>query len=82
MASLVTAFGTPFIPAAGDFIVSVTGGLAQLQRRNSAATPWANVDILGPDNAYTVENPVAGAEYKFIAPPGLSTSGVAVRADQ
>lgn len=79
MAVLTTSVNTSFTPpAATPFIVQVSGSNAPvtLLRRNSSAAPWVPV---GPaiSGAWIVENPVAGAEYKF------SVDGTAqVSADQ
>ena len=75
MATLTAALDTDFTPAAGDFIAQATGGTANLLRKNSSGAQFAPV---GPINgAVTVDNPVAGAVYKFSAP-----TGVTVQADQ
>lgn len=73
--------GTPFTPAVGDFVIQVTGGVVQLQRRNADAAAWAPVEggIMGP-GAYDATQRVAGVDWQFTAPPG-GTAAV-VRADQ
>jgi hypothetical protein len=68
---------TAFVPAAGDFIVQVTAGSVNLQRRNVTAAAWANVAPLS-NQGYVVQNPVAGAEYRFLSLDGSPV----VRADQ
>lgn len=80
MANLTTAYATPFTPAVGSFNVQVTGGSAELMRRNNAGAAWAPVEVLGP-GAYVIDNPIAGALYKFTAPPG-GTTAAAVSADE
>ena len=80
MATLVSALSTTFTPAAGDFLVQVTGGSAVLQRRNTSGAAWAPVELLDT-GAYVLSNPVAGADYRFVAPPSSLTTGT-VQADQ
>lgn len=80
MATLVSALATSFTPAQGDFIVQVTGGAAVLQRRNTSGAAWAPVETLD-SGAYVVSNPVAGAQYQLVAPPGSLIAGT-VQADQ
>lgn len=77
MASLVSALDTEFTPAVGDFNVQVTGGNANLLRKNSTALAWALVTDLA-NRALVVSNPVAGAVYKFTA----ATTTPVVQADQ
>lgn len=75
------AVNTPFTPAAGDFIVQVTGaGQIQLMRRNTSGDTFVPADMLNA-GAYVVANPVAGAQYQFQAAPGASSSPT-FRADQ
>lgn len=77
MATLVSALATEFTPSAGEFIIQVTGGVAQLMRKNSSGAEFAAIsDQL--QGGYTVSNPVAGAVYKFSA---FSGSPI-VQADQ
>lgn len=78
MALIASAVATAFTPAAGDFIVQVTGGVAGLQRRADTAAEWTEVGILTPNDAPIVANPVAGAEYQFVTVSGTPV----VRADQ
>lgn len=79
MAALVTALDTEFTPAAGSFIASVTGGASAMLQRKSAsgASDWAIVGSYHQE-AVTIENPVAGAVYRFTATYGTPS----VRADQ
>lgn len=63
MATLVSALDTEFTPAVGDFIAQSTGGQASLLRKNSAGAAFADVGIVS--EAMIVDNPVAGAVYKF-----------------
>jgi hypothetical protein len=77
MATLVSALDTLFSPAAGDFIVQVTGGTCSLQRRNTSGAAWANVSSV-TNSALVVSNPVAGAQYQFVTVKGSP----AVQADQ
>ena len=52
MATLTTALATSFTPAAGDFIVQCSAGVASLQRRASAGAGWTHVGTLtGNDSA-------------------------------
>lgn len=76
MATLVSALETEFTPAAGDFIVQVTNGMANLLRKNTSGAPFSRVDCIG--SAVIVDNPVAGAIYKFQSVSGSP----AVQADQ
>ena len=77
MASIASAIDTTFTPAASDFLAQVTGGTANLMRRNSSGEAWALVDAI-TNRAVVVSNPVAGAQYQFTA---VSPAPV-VRADQ
>jgi hypothetical protein len=84
MATISTSLNTAFTPGAGDFIVQVTGGAVQLQRRNTSGAAWANVPSplnytmlgtstaspLNDSSAWTVANPVAGAQYRAVAVTG------------
>ena len=58
-------------------VAQVTGGTANLMRRNSSSEAWALVDSI-TNRAVVVSNPVTGAQYQFTA---VSPSPV-VRADQ
>lgn len=78
-AVLTTAYATPFTPTGTVFNVQVTDGSAQLMRRNNGGAAWAPVEVLGP-GAYIINN-VAGAIWKFTAPPGGTTTA-AVSADE
>ena len=78
MATIASALNTPFTPAAGPFIAQVSGGRALLQRRNTAGAAWTNVGEIGADAAPMIENPVAGADYRFITASGTPV----VQADQ
>lgn len=77
MATLTSALDTEFTPAAGDFIAQVTNGYASLARKNSSGAAFASVGapITG---AVNVDNPIAGAVYKFVSYQGAP----AVQADQ
>jgi hypothetical protein len=77
MASLVTALDTTFTPAAGDFIVQVTKGEANLVRQNAAGLDFVLVGPCAQGAALIVSNPIAGAIYKFV-----SSNNATVRADQ
>lgn len=74
MTALVTAVDTEFTPAVGQFIAQVVGGSANLLRANASGQPFASVGMV--ESAVIVDNPVAGAIYKFVSASG------AVRADQ
>jgi hypothetical protein len=74
MAAIATAVDTEFTPAAGQFIAQVVGGTANLMRANASGQPFASVGII--HSAVIVDNPIAGAVYKFTSATG------AVRADQ
>ncbi len=78
MATLIDVVTTVFTPAAGDFIVQVTGGVATLERRNTSGAAWSRVGEITGNEAMSVANPVAGAEFRFVTLSGTP----AVRADQ
>lgn len=72
---------TPFTPAAGPFIVCVTGGEAALFRRDLASGAWGLVGGRNPIlGSMDVNNPVAGAQYQFVGVTSSTTP--TVRADQ
>ena len=71
---------TVFTPAATPFIAQATGSSPVfLQRRNVTAAAWAQVGQIS-GLAVVVQNPVAGAEYRFFSE--AAPTSVAVRADQ
>lgn len=75
---------TVFTPAVGTFTVQATGGVAALERRQVSGAAWARIQpsLDGNSrngNAFNVNNPVAGVEYRFVAVGGTSPT---VRADQ
>jgi hypothetical protein len=76
MATLVSALNTEFTPEVGSFIAQTTGGEASLLRKNSAGAAFAAVGVI--EDAVIVDNPVAGAVYKFSASFGAPI----VQADQ
>lgn len=76
MATIATALNTEFTPAVGDFIAQSTNGDAALMRKNSAGAGFAAVGVIS--EAAIVDNPVAGAVYKFVA----HTGNPVVQADQ
>lgn len=78
MATIASALNTPFTPAVGSFIVQASAGRAMLQRRGTSGAAWTNVGEIGADVSPVVENPVAGAQYQFIAASGTPV----VQADQ
>lgn len=79
MAALTTELETPFIPAAGDFIVQCTQGVAALQRENASGAGWVHVGVITGNDAPIVSNPVAGARYQFVQ---IGATSAVVRADQ
>lgn len=79
MATLTSALNTAFTPAAGDFIVQCSSGVAALERRNDADAPWVSVGIITGNDAPVVSNPVAGADYRFIQ---VGSTTAVVQADQ
>lgn len=79
MATIASALNTPFTPAAGDFIVQCSTGVAELQRSNDADAPWTSVGVLSGNDAPIVANPVAGARYQFIQ---VGATTAVVQADQ
>jgi hypothetical protein len=78
MAQIASAVNTAFTPAVGDFIIQCSGGAVGLQRRNAAAAEWVDVGQISSGEAPIVSNPIAGADYRFIAIVGTPV----VRADQ
>ena len=78
MATLTTSLDTAFTPSTGDFIVQSSGGLAALQRRNTSGAAWVEVGTISGNQAMVVDNPVAGAQYQFVAVIGTPS----VQADQ
>ena len=80
MATIASAFDTEFTPSAANFIAQAAGGNVSLLRKNSAGAAFALVATV-KDRALVIENPVAGAVYKFM-PMQASTTGITVQADQ
>lgn len=78
MATLTSSLNTEFTPSAGDFIVQCSSGVAELQRRGASGAPWVSAGVISGNNAPIVSNPVAGAQYKFVAVAGTPV----VQADQ
>lgn len=79
MATIATALNTPFTPAAGDFIVQCSAGVAELQRSGDADAPWTHVGVITGNDAPIVSNPVAGARYQFLQ---VGATTAVVQADQ
>lgn len=79
MPALTTALATAFTPAAGDFIVQCTAGVAALQRENASGAGWTHVGTITGNDAPIVSNPVAGARYQFVQ---VGATTATVRADQ
>lgn len=80
MATLVSALAAEFTPAAGDFVAQATGGVAQLQRKQTSGAAFARVGEIS--GAVVVSNPVAGAVYKFVAYDTATYGTPTVQADQ
>jgi hypothetical protein len=76
MTTLTTALNAEFTPAVGNFNVQCTGGVATLQRKNSAGAAFAPCGAV--DGARVVYNDVADAVYRFVDFSGTP----AVQADQ
>lgn len=76
MATIASALNAEFTPAAGDFDVQVSGGAAELHRRQTAGAAFVRVGLLHNEGG-TVTNR-AGYVYKFVAVIGTPT----VQADQ
>ncbi len=72
-----TTENTEFTPAAGDFIIQATGGAISLVRKNSSGAGFASVGEVNAQ-ALIVDNPVAGAVYKWYRNSGVPV----VQADQ
>ncbi|MEJ7932567.1 hypothetical protein WG922_21535 [Ramlibacter sp. AN1015] len=79
MATLTSSLNTAFTPAAGDFIVQCSAGTASLERRNTSGAGWVRVGEITGNNAFIVSNPVAGAQYQFVA---VGSGTPTVQADQ
>ena len=79
MATIATALNTPFTPAAGDFIVQCSAGVAALERSNDADAPFVYVGTITGNDAPIVSNPVAGARYQFRQ---IGSTTAVVQADQ
>jgi len=77
MATLVSAIDVEFTPAAAPFNIQVTGGTANLLRKDTAGAAFAAVTSLFNGPAI-VDNPVAGAIFKFTIGSGTPV----VQADQ
>lgn len=79
MTTIATALETAFTPSGTSFIAQVTNGSAYLERRNTSGAAWAEVRGSSIQNeAVLVDNPVAGADYRFRASGGSPT----VQADE
>lgn len=79
MTTLVSALGTEFTPTGGiPFIVQVTGGIARLDRKNTSGATWVGVGTVSSGQGFVVDNPVAGAVYRFTGISGVPV----VQADQ
>ena len=77
MATLTAALNTEFTPAVGDFNAQASGGIAVLQRKQTAGAAFSEAGRLH-NAAVVVSNPVAGAVFRFVG----ATAGVVVQADQ
>lgn len=77
MATLVNALNAEFTPAVGTFIAQVTGGTADLMRKDTSGAAFAKVGQI-TNQAVNVTNPVAGAVYKFVS----AAENPVVQADQ
>lgn len=76
MATIASALDTEFTPAAGDFDVQVSGGAAELMRKQSAGAAFVSIGLLHNEGAIVSNR--AGNVYKFVAAIGTPT----VQADQ
>ncbi len=70
MAQICSAVDTEFTPAATPFIVQCSTGTAALLRKTSSGDEFTYVATIGGNDAPIVDNPVAGAVYKFTAVSG------------
>ena len=78
MATLATQLDTAFtVPAVGDFVVQVTGGMGVLERKQTAGAAYAECGRIA-DSAVIVSNPIAGMTYRIRLAYGSPT----VQADQ
>lgn len=78
MAQICSAVDTEFTPAATPFIIQVSTGTAALMRKTSSGGAFTYVATIGGNDSPIVDNPVAGAVYKFQAVSGTPV----VSADQ
>ncbi len=78
MATLVSALDTEFTPAVGNFNAQVSGGMALLERKQTADAAWVEVSRVHAAGV-VVNNAVAGAVYRF-SNGGIGTP--VVQADQ
>ena len=69
---------TDFTPVVGAFIVEVSGEYAvKLLRKNTSGAGYSSVGYIPSETAMNVDNPVAGAVYRF-----QSIGPAITRADQ
>lgn len=69
---------TDFFPAAGPFIVQVSGpNPVKLLRKNTSTDTFASVGYIDPETCKNVDNPVSGTVFRFHANGPATT-----RADQ
>ncbi len=79
MTTIANSLVTPFTPAIGTFVVQATGGVARLDRRQTAGAAWTVAGTLDASVSQNVDNPVAGVQYQFVA---VGNSTPLVQADQ
>lgn len=77
MTTLTTALNTEFTPAVGEFNAQASGGIAVLQRKQTAGAAFSEAGRIH-NAAVVVSNPVAGAVFRFVS----ESAGVVVQADQ
>ncbi len=78
MAQICAAVNTPFIPEVGSFIVQCSAGAVALGRSAVTGGPYTDCGQITANSSFIVDNPVAGAEYRFTTISGTPV----VRADQ
>lgn len=72
------SLNSSFTPGVGDFVPTVSGGQAILERQAATGAPWSQVGVIQQGDAVIVNNPLSGINYRFRAAIGSP----AVRADQ
>ena len=56
--------GTAFAPSAGEFTITVIGGMVQLDHQAGGTGSWCPVEVLGP-GMYVAKQVESGANWRF-----------------